>query len=64
MSRANWGPAYGVTKDDHDVIVATRGRNLTDDCMREARPDEDMAASRPSIVDRYITANRREAPTP
>ena len=53
MSRENWGPAYGVTKDDHDIIVAARGRNLTDDSMREAKPDEDQTATT-SLIDTYL----------
>ena len=52
--RRNYGPAFGVLKEDHDAIVAKTGRPFTDDGMRPAKPDEDTAESRPSLIDRYI----------
>jgi hypothetical protein len=58
---ANWGPAYGLLKEDHDAIVAARGRNVTDETMRDARPDEDQTATT-SLIDTYIN-NRRGTPT-
>ena len=57
----NLGPAFGLTKADHVFIVALRGRPVTADSMRPAKPDEDTAASRPSLLDTYThDINRRE----
>jgi hypothetical protein len=58
--RQNWGPSVGLLKEDHDRIVAARGRNLTDGPMREARPDEDLTATT-STIDEYL--NLKGTPT-
>ena len=51
---ANWGPAYAYTREEHDVFVSIRGRNLTDEPMREARPVDVHDTSSPSLIDTYL----------
>jgi len=59
---ANWGPACAPTKAEHDAIVAARGRNLTDDPMREARPVDTDTTSSPSLIDQYIHIDSKGTP--
>jgi hypothetical protein len=51
---SNWGPATAPTKEEHDAIVAMRGRPYTADPMREARPVDVHDTSSPSLIDNYI----------
>ena len=57
---AYWGPPTALTRAEHDAIVAMRGRNCTDDPMREAKHEDDVADT-PSLIDRYIN-NRKGEP--
>ena len=51
----NWGPATAPTREEHDLIVAMRGRPYTAEPMRAAeRVDTDSAT--PSVVDTYTNA--------
>ena len=50
---SNWGPAFAYTKDEHDLFVSIRGRNITDDPMKEAAP-RDFDSGSPSLIDTYI----------
>ena len=51
---------HAPTKDEHDAVVARKGRNYTDNPMREARPvDNDDTDSGLSTVDRVIADARR-----
>jgi hypothetical protein len=54
----NWGPPVALTKEQHDAIVARTGRPITQDPMREAKPDEDTYDT-PSLVDKYINDIKR-----
>jgi hypothetical protein len=53
----NWGPPVALTKAEHDVIVARRGRPVTADPMRPAKPDEDTYDT-PSLIDKYLNATK------
>lgn len=50
---ANWGPATAPTKEEHDLIVAMRGRPYTADPMKEANPG-DIDTTSLSLIDTYI----------
>jgi hypothetical protein len=54
VSTGNWGPPTAITREQHDAIVAARGRPVTADPMREAKPDEDLYDT-PSLIDKYIS---------
>ena len=42
------------TKEQHDALVAARGRNYTDRPMRRARIADNDETSSPSLIDQYI----------
>ena len=47
----------GITKDEHDLLVAIHGRSLTDNAMRcptstEAAPDIDEASELEQLLER------------
>ena len=48
-----------VTKDEHDAIVAMRGRNLTDGPIRRHAAPVEPDPGPSSIVDRVIADTRR-----
>lgn len=50
------------TKDQHDAVVARRGRPFTDSGMREAGLPVDDTVSSLSIVDRVIADSRANRP--
>lgn len=48
-----------LTKEEHDFIVALRGRPVTDPHMREARRYiDDGTDSGPSLVDQYLNYSK------
>jgi hypothetical protein len=64
VADGNWGPATGITKEEHDLWVALRGRPLTDGTMRSAKTESDAGdpdIATGSIVDRVISQSRRES---
>jgi hypothetical protein len=58
----SWGPATGITREEHDLWVALRGRPLTDGSMRAAKTESDAGDGETthSIIDRVIANARRE----
>jgi hypothetical protein len=64
VGEMQWGPHYGVTKDEHDAHVAVTGRPYTADPMRGAKTESDAGdpdVATGSIIDRVISQSRREA---
>jgi hypothetical protein len=51
--RQHWGPACAPTREEHDAIVAMRGRPYTCDGMRQVAHRADIDAN-PSLIDTYI----------
>ena len=50
----------GVTKAQHDAVVAVKGRPFTDHHMRQTRQvDDDATDSGLSIIDQVIADHRR-----
>jgi hypothetical protein len=62
----NWGPGTALTKDEHTILEALRGRPLTDGPMRQARTESDAGDAdiiTGSIVDRVVAQSRRRGTT-
>jgi hypothetical protein len=62
VGELQWGPNTAPTKEQHDAIVAMRGRPFTDDGMRPAKTESDAGdpdVATGSIIDRVIANARR-----
>jgi hypothetical protein len=59
----NWGPAWGLTRDEHAILEAARGRPVTDGPMRAAKTESDAGDGETthSIIDRVIAQSRRDS---
>lgn len=64
MAEFQWGPTTTPTKEEHDAIVAMRGRPFTADPMRAAKTESDAGdpdVATGSIIDRIVAQSRRES---